>query len=79
MTGETRPKVLIVYFTLTKQAGRVADAMADALEARGCDVAKACIEYTDERWVPKLTEFPMKHPFRESRDGAPGAAPPQDG
>ena len=63
MSEETKPKVLIVYYTLSKQSGRVADAMAKALEARGCDVTKAMIEFTDERWVPKLSQFPMKRPF----------------
>ena len=63
MNGETKPKVLIVYYTLTKQSGRVAEAMAAALEARGCDVTKALIEFTDERWVPKLSRFPMKRPI----------------
>jgi flavodoxin len=55
--------VLIVYYTLTKQAGRVADAMAKALEARGCQATKALIEFTDERWVPTLSQFPMKRPM----------------
>jgi flavodoxin len=55
--------VLLVYFTLSKQTGRVAEAMARALEARGCDVTKALIEFTDQRWVPKLSQFPMKHPM----------------
>jgi hypothetical protein len=55
--------VLVVYFTLTKGAGRVADAMGHAFEARGCGVARASIEFTDERWAPKLKEFPMKRPF----------------
>jgi flavodoxin len=63
VNGDTKPKVLIVYYTLTKQAGRVADAMATALEAHGCDVTKALIEFTDERWVPKLSQFPMDRPF----------------
>lgn len=63
MNGESKPKVLIVYYTLTKQGGRVADAMAMALEARGCDVMTALIEFTDERWVPKLSQFPMDRPF----------------
>jgi flavodoxin len=61
--SEGKPKVLVVYFTLSRQAGRVADAMAQALEARGCDVAKALIAFTDERWVPKLSQFPMEHPM----------------
>jgi flavodoxin len=63
VNGETKPKVLIVYYTLTKQTGRVADAMASALAARGCAVTKALIGFTDERWVPKLSQFPMHRPF----------------
>ncbi len=63
MNGQTKPKVLIVYYTLTKQSGRVADAIAAALDVRGYDVAKALIEFTDERWVPKLSQFPMDRPF----------------
>src|SRR5262245_19020831 len=63
MSAQTNPKVLVVYYTLTKQSGRVADAMANAFESRGCDVTKAPIAFTDERWVPKLSQFPMKRPF----------------
>ena len=63
MNAETKPSVLIVYYTLTKQVGRVADAMAQEFEMRGCDVAKALLEFTDERWAPKLSEFPMKRPI----------------
>ena len=63
MSDDPKPKVLIVYFSLTKQAARVAEAMAQALTARGCDVTKALIEFTDERWVPKLSQFPMKRPM----------------
>ena len=65
MNGETKPKVLIVYYTLTKQTGRVADAMAQSLEARGCEVTKALIGFTDQRYVPKLSEFPMKRPMAQ--------------
>ncbi len=63
MNGDTKPSVLLVYYTLTKQSGRVAEAMAKEFEARGCDVSTALIEFTDERWVPKLSQFPMKRPF----------------
>jgi menaquinone-dependent protoporphyrinogen IX oxidase len=63
VNAEARPKVLLVYYTLTKQVGRVAVAMAEELDARGCDVSSALIEFTDQRWVPKLSEFPMKHPM----------------
>jgi flavodoxin len=61
--SERKPKVLVVYFTLTQQTGRVAGAMAQALESRGCEAVKASIEFTDERWVPKLSQFPMKRPI----------------
>ena len=50
MSTETKPKVLVVYFSLTRQSARVAEAMTQALAARGCGVAKACIEFTDERF-----------------------------
>jgi len=63
MSPKGKPQVLVVYFTLTQQAGRVAEAMAQALEARGCEVTKASIEFTDDRWVPQLSQFPMKRPF----------------
>jgi flavodoxin len=63
MNGDKQPRVLVVYYTLTEQSGRVAEAMAEAFEARGCDVSKALIEFTDERWVPKLSQFPMKRPI----------------
>jgi len=39
------PEIRRGDYTLTKQSGRVADAMAKALEARGCEVAKALIEF----------------------------------
>ena len=67
MSTETKPRVLIVYFSLTQQSARVAEAMAQALAARGCDVTKASLEFTDERWVPKLSRFPMNHPFPQVR------------
>jgi flavodoxin len=60
---ERKPRVLLVYYTLTMQSGRVVDAMAAELEAQDCDVAKALIEFTDERWVPKLSMFPMNRPI----------------
>jgi flavodoxin len=54
-----------VYFSLTNQTARVADAIAAALEARGCKAAKAPIEFIDKRWVTHLSQFPMKHPIRQ--------------
>jgi flavodoxin len=63
VTTDAKPKVLIVYFSLTQQSGRVAEALAHALTARGCEATTAFIEFTDERWLPKLSQFPMKRPF----------------
>ena len=63
MTTETKPRVLVVYFSLTEQTARVAESMAQALTGRGCDVTKASLEFTDERWAPTLSRFPMKRPF----------------
>ena len=58
-----RKRVLIVYYSLTKQSARVAESMAQAFTAQGCDVTKAGLEFTDERWIGKLSQFPMKRPF----------------
>ncbi len=63
MSAASQPKVLIVYYSLTKQADRVADVMTQVLEAKGHEVTEALIEFTDERWVPKLSQFPMKRPI----------------
>lgn len=71
MSGPAKPTVLIVYYTLTKQVGRVADALAKAFEARGCEVTKALIEFTDERWAPTLSQFPMKRPIAQIASALP--------
>jgi len=63
VNADTKPSVLIVYYTVTKQSARVADAMANEFEARACDVTQAMIEFTDERWISKLSQFPMKRPM----------------
>ena len=34
MSEETKPRVLIVYYTYTKQTGRVADAIAEGSSRR---------------------------------------------
>lgn len=55
------PQVLFVYFTYTQQSLKVAEAMADVLRARGCDVRLARIELTDSRWSERFTRFPLRH------------------
>ena len=63
MNAEAKSKVLIVYYSLTKNTGHVVDEMEKALAARGCNVTKALLEFTDERYLPKLSQFPMKRPM----------------
>jgi hypothetical protein len=41
----------------------VADAMAEALGERGCDVQQAAIEFTDKRYADRFSRFPLRHGF----------------
>src|ERR1700744_3096347 len=59
--GSTGPRVLFVYFTYTQQSLKVAEAMADVLRGRGCDVRLAGIELTDSRYAERFTRFPLRH------------------
>ena len=63
MESETKPRVLIVYYTYAQQCGRVAEAMADAFRDRGCDVEQAQLEFTDERWAERFRHFPLRHAY----------------
>ena len=54
------PRVLFVYYTFSQQTGRVVDAMAEAFAARGCDVTKALIKFTDPRYTDRFQGVPMK-------------------
>jgi menaquinone-dependent protoporphyrinogen IX oxidase len=55
------PRVLFVYFTYTQQSLKVAEAMADVLRARGCEVRLARIDLTDSRYAEPFTRFPLRH------------------
>src|SRR3954469_15296521 len=59
----SKQSVLIVYYTYTQQALKVAEAMADRFRERGCDVKLAKIELTDQRWAERFTRFPLKHAY----------------
>jgi len=59
--GAAGPRVLFVYFTYTQQSLRVAEAMADVLRERGCDVRLAAIELTDSRWAERFRRLPLRH------------------
>lgn len=57
----TKPRVLIVYYSHTKQAQRVSDAMTATLQERGCDVTHASIEFTDPHYAKNFSVFPFRH------------------
>jgi hypothetical protein len=61
----SRPSVLFVYYTYTKQTLKVVEAMSEVLRGRGCDVNLAAIGFTDPGYADRFKEFPMPHPFRE--------------
>jgi multimeric flavodoxin WrbA len=57
---ETKPRVLFVYYTFSQQTGRVVDAMADSMKARGCEVTKAQLLFTDPGYTLSHETVPMK-------------------
>jgi hypothetical protein len=59
--SETRPRILFVYYTHTKQALRVCEEMAEVLRGRGCDVSQAGIEFTDPHYAKNFSTFPFRH------------------
>jgi menaquinone-dependent protoporphyrinogen IX oxidase len=61
--SETKPRVLLLYFTYTGQALKVLEAAAEVFRARGCEVTKAGIEFTDKRYAKRFSQFPMRHAF----------------
>jgi len=66
MDPARKPRVLLVYYTFSKQALRVTDEMAAEFEARGCEVVRAEIEFTDERYIRRFAAgIPFKHTFRD--------------
>lgn len=63
MADRRNPKVLLVFYSFSQQTQRVVDAMARALTARGCDVAKAALELADSRYAATFSKLPMRHPL----------------
>lgn len=61
--GTGSPRVLFVYYTLSQQAARVSKAMTDTLEAEGCVVTEAVIEFTDPRYKKSFDHFPWPDAF----------------
>jgi flavodoxin len=62
VNAESKPKVLIVYYTFTKQTGLVVEAIAKRFAERGCDVTTAMLEFTDPHDGKKFSTLPMHWP-----------------
>ncbi len=60
---QPKPRVLVVYYTFSKQTERVAEVIATTLEGRGADVTRARIELTDKRWAKRFERVPMRFPL----------------
>jgi hypothetical protein len=58
-----RPRVLFLYYSFTHQAEKATEVMSAVLTERGCDVDKAAIEFTDERWGDHFSKFPFANGF----------------
>ena len=64
MTSEDRsegaPRVLLLYYTYTGQSLKVLEAAGEVFRERGCEVHKAEIEFTDQRYAERFSRFPMR-------------------
>src|SRR4051794_26980216 len=52
-------RVLIVYYTYTRQTRLVAEAMAEVFTDQGCEVRQAAIELSDRRYADRFDSFPL--------------------
>jgi menaquinone-dependent protoporphyrinogen IX oxidase len=59
----TKPRVLLIYYTYSKQTLRVVEAIADVLRERGCEVRQARIEFIDPRYSDRFSRFPLRHVY----------------
>ena len=65
MEPTSKPRVLVVYFTYSKQALKVTEAIERVFRDRGFEVNRAEIEFTDPRYASVFAQFPLKHTFRD--------------
>jgi hypothetical protein len=56
-----KKRVLIVYYSHTRQALRVSEAMAEVFGERGFAVSQAGIEFTDPKYLERFSVFPFRH------------------
>jgi menaquinone-dependent protoporphyrinogen IX oxidase len=58
--GERPPRILLLYYSYTGQSQKVLEAAGEVFRVRGCEVHKAEIEFTDQRYAEKFSRFPMR-------------------
>jgi menaquinone-dependent protoporphyrinogen IX oxidase len=58
--GERPPRVLLLYYSYTGQSQKVLETAGEVFRSRGCEVHKAEIEFTDQRYAEKFSRFPMR-------------------
>jgi menaquinone-dependent protoporphyrinogen IX oxidase len=54
------PRVLLLYYSYSGQSRKVLEAAAEVFRERGCEVAKAEIEFTDQRYGQRFSRFPLR-------------------
>jgi menaquinone-dependent protoporphyrinogen IX oxidase len=58
--GQRPPRILLLYYSYTGQSLKVLEAAGEVFRSRGCEVHKAGIEFTDQRYAEKFSRFPMR-------------------
>jgi len=58
--GERPPRILLLYYSYTGQSQKVLEAAGEVFRTRGCEVRKAEIKFTDQRYAEKFSRFPMR-------------------
>jgi hypothetical protein len=61
MESSSKPKVLFIYYTFTKQALKVTEEMESVFNDQGWSCSRAQIEFTDKRYTKRFDQFPFKH------------------
>lgn len=56
-----RPRVLLLYYTFTGQVLAVLEAAGEVFGECGWEVHRAAITFTDRRYAPRFTFFPLRH------------------
>jgi hypothetical protein len=59
----TKPRVLFVYYTFSRQTLSVVEVMSGVLRDRGCEVRLARIDFTDPRYAERFSRFPLRRVY----------------